>query len=194
MDDTGVAHSFNHYKEEINCFHKEFYLDDGILKSKPIFGPRLRSANEEEKYRLELLMSTKDTNRLLLHNHIDPITPEIKEYLLGAGENIFIYRKNKMSQLASYAIAYVTGSFFQFKNNNRNICVDSIPESAVIDLIRRIKIWENANKESGTVIAYEDIDFYDKEGFLCKQVKDYTKFLTPDALQHLRDIHDRYFV
>jgi hypothetical protein len=109
------------------------------------------------------------------------------------GRNIYIYRKDKLAQLASYAIAIETNEFVRFKKvneeNSNLITITNVDRLKM--LIERIKIWDNIKKEE--TIAYEDIQFYNKLGMPMKQNCNYKTRLTAQSILILEDLLEKYY-
>lgn len=147
-------------------FYFEFFLDENnLLKKRKIFSERIRSSDEEEDYCFELIKKVNRSQILILHNHIDPIRNNIRDFLISkADRNIWIYRKNKVEQLASYAIAMSTKKFAIFRDNAiTDEFIQDCDQKHLENLIRRIKIWDMFYKEE--TVAFEDINFYNQKGF-----------------------------
>ena len=170
--------------------YDEYYLDDnGVLDTTPMFQERSRTVEEEHEYRKQLLYNMSPDSRVVFHNHVDPIDPDVLKYLTSiADKNIYIYRKDKLAQLASYAIAFISKRFAQHTRTQLQYeSIDELPVDVIKQLLKRIAVWESIEK-NGEVIAYEDINFYEESGMLYKQVKDYTKILSPNAINQLSQL------
>ena len=163
----GQDGSIRNYHEFVpNGFYKEYYLDDqSYLTRRTVFAPRVRDIESEEKYCVDLLNRVNKNQILVMHNHIDPINSDIRDYLIkNADKNIWIYRKDKRQQLASYAVALSTKKFAAFnKAAVSHELVADIDPGPLYNLIRRIKVWDTIPKTD--TIAFEDVSFYDYEGF-----------------------------
>jgi len=169
----------NHHRYSPGVYYRDYYLEDGFLKIKKIFSPRVRSIEEQELYAVGLLPAVSNKQILIMHNHVDPINPAVRSMLMSIGKNIYIYRKNLRQQLASYAIAYSTKQFANFNNRQPSTSlVEDIDSNVLHNLIRRIQIWDTLEKDNNQVIAYEDIDFIEIPNFPLKQNKDHNSRLS----------------
>lgn len=182
---------FNYHTYIDKSYYHEYVLLDGKLSTKHINAPRTRSVNEEFEYRVDLIKLIKDNDNLILHNHVAPIDESIRQYLSSTYPNIYIYRRDRRAQCASYCIAYTTKIFANFRTPHQYDIIDEVPEIQLRQLVERIKRWDEIPKD-GDIIAYEDIEFVDTQGFPRKQVSDYTKVLSQDALARVDKILEEY--
>lgn len=156
----------NYHSPMPNGFYKEYYINDqGELSKRKVMGTRTRTIDQEEEYCFELVKQVSATQQLILHNHIDPINPTIRDWLINRShKNIWIYRKNKRLQLASYAIALSTKKFVAF--NQAAISDEIVADCDLVplrNLIRRIQVWDSFPKTD--TIAFENIDFFNSPGY-----------------------------
>ena len=161
---SGSIQNYHDYID--NGFYKEFYLDNlGHISIRKVYDKRTRTIEQEEQYCFDLVKSRNNDQIVIMHNHVLPIREDIRQYLLDkADRNIWIYRKDRRAQLASYAVAISTRKFAQL--------VPALPEDSIVtdcnedvltNLIKRIAVWD---KLSGPEqIAFEDIEFYNRPGF-----------------------------
>lgn len=166
LHDT-VSDSFlNHHRFVDGSFYHDYYLDDqGFIQKRRIYAERSRSPAEETEYLKTLIHNRNPQQVLILHNHIEPIDTGVRQYLLHeAKENIWIHRRNKTQQLASYAVAMITGRFVSFGLNPCQLPLDrDCNPMALINLMQRIRVWDSHVKSQ--VVAFEDIDFYHAPDF-----------------------------
>jgi len=173
-------------------YYKHYFIYNGQIRNKLIFNERTKSLEEEEEYRSSLLANLNTTVNYILHNHVDPISPEVYNYLTNNGKNIYIYRKDKLAQLASYAIAYQTKEFSRFNEiKESNDKIEITDEFPLINLIKRIKIWEELEKQD--TIAYEDINFVNLKGMPIKQNKNFRERLTTKSLNIIENLLKEYY-
>lgn len=152
-------------KFEPYCFYEEYYLDPLAKKilSKNIFAPRWRSSVQEEEYRIKLLDSHNLKKfPILIHQHVSPMSVNSYSYLRSkADRNIFLYRKNFVDQLSSYALAMHTSIFR--KQGPQHIIPVLQNVSVDMQLLRglsdRIKQFYNHDKTGCEVLYYENLDF-----------------------------------
>jgi hypothetical protein len=177
----------NHHQYSPGMYYREYYLEDGFLKIKKIFSSRSRSIEEQELYVIDLLQAVNDKQILIMHNHVDPINPAVRSMLMNMGKNIYIHRRDKRQQLASYAIAYSTKQFSNFTNRQTSTSlVEDIDPNVLDNLMKRIQLWDILEKGNNQVIAYEDIDFIEIPNFPFKQNKDHSSRLS-DKMQAVID-------
>lgn len=190
----GEDGSIRNYHEFVpNGFYKEYYLDDqNFLTRRTVCAPRVRDIESEEKYCVDLLNRVNKNQILVMHNHIDPINSDIRDYLIkNADKNIWIYRKDKRQQLASYAVALSTKKFAAFTKAAVSYeLVADTDRSSLDNLIRRIKVWNNLPKTD--TIAFEDVSFYDYEGFPVDQNIDPWARLSDKMKSIINDIVEKY--
>lgn len=158
---NGTTQNIHEYQH--GCYYEEYLLtEDGAIDKTHIYGHRVRGIAEEQAYRLDLL-SKCDSEKfpLVLHNHIMPLGDGIYDKLYNlADRNVYIHRRNLKEQLASYAVAYHTKVFAQFKPSDLSHVQDITVKAHVLEfLLDRIQHWDKLDKGNNEVIAYEDIDF-----------------------------------
>jgi len=183
--------NYHHY--EPGFFYTDYFINSGEIQSRKIFAQRTRSVEEEEQYLISLFNSI-DVNRVsIMHNHVAPMNMDIRDRLLNYpnSKNIFIHRRDKRAQLASYAIAMATRQFAIF---NKSLLSDSvvpdIDPTSLYNLIDRIKVWDSLEKQN--IIAYEDINFTDINGAPLKQTRDYKLRLSENMLSIIDTIVSEY--
>lgn len=190
---TGKIENLHHYVP--NSFYKEYFIKEGKLLSKNLYEKRIRSIPEEEYYLHSLLREIDFRSfNYVLHNHVAPMNNQIRDTLMELGKNIFIYRKDKLAQLASYAIANETREYVSFSKPNykESIKISVSNFSPIKDLVKRIKIWDSLQKEN--IIAYEDINFVNSPGMPVKQNEDYRNRLDERSLKKLEKIlNEEYY-
>lgn len=180
----------NHHRYVPGTYYEEYTVQDGILTVSSLVDKiRQRAPNEEMQYRSRLIQDLSNKNKLVFHNHVHPIDQDIMEKLISIAEkNIWIYRKDKRAQLASYAWAFTTGVFADFsgveKKHRGEKLVDTLPTQQLKNLVDRIKIWEKIDKP-GNIVAYEDINFFNGPGLPVKQLQDYKLVFTGRALNEI---------
>lgn len=184
----------NHHQYTDGSFYKEYYLQENRLLTRRMYGKRQRTVEEEEQYLSSLftkLGADTDVN-YIVHNHVEPMSKHIRDFLMTIGQNVFIYRKDKFAQLASYAIAYETKEFARFNKSNivrNNIEMQDL--QPLIDLINRIKVWDSIDKKYS--IAYEDIKFYETPGMPLKQNGDHSKILSEKTVLDIKQLLQTYY-
>jgi hypothetical protein len=182
---------------EDNAYYLEYFIDNGSINFKKVFEPRTRTVDIEEQHRFDLLKKYSSKNKTILHNHIDPINPEIRQYLMDMStKNYYLYRKDKRAQLGSYVIAYSTKQFGQMIKGEFTDRVDDIDPKVLENLVDRIKtldtILENLKDFNAEIIAYEDIEFFETDGFPRKQNKDYRVRLSQKMLDLIERLVTEY--
>lgn len=189
----------NYHQYQPDLYYEEYEVNDGILRTVRRMEPRTRTVPEELEYRKSLLKHLSADNRLIMHNHVAPIDEQVRQYLTdNCDANIYIYRKDRRAQLASYLIAYTTKTFAQF---TKPVDQPSITYSdlngvnnwtqAINGLADRIKKWDRLDK-IGKIVAYEDILFQEVKGLPHKQVLDYTKVLDGKILEYIDTLMVEY--
>ena len=156
----------NFHKPVVNGFYVDYYFDtNNFICKRKVYGVRERDIPQEEEYLFSLIKNRNANQTLIMHNHISPMNTNIRSYLIEQGkQNIWIFRKNKRQQLASYAIALATRQFSNFISLTSDS--EQVPDCDIgllENLIERIKLWDSFPKTD--VIAFEDIKFYNKSGF-----------------------------
>jgi hypothetical protein len=164
-----------------------------VLDKKKIHSNRERTIDEEEEYRLSLIVNSSEDAKYVLHNHVEPINPDIKKYLLEvADNNFYIHRKDRRAQLGSYAIAIATKQFAKFNMTpEADSIIDKTPLESLSGLLNRIKVWDQMEKNDN-IIAYEDINFHSLKGWPQKQTVDYRTRLSSDILNWIDCQVDEY--
>lgn len=152
-------------KFEPYCFYTEYYLDALSKKilQKNVHEKRWRSQKNEEEYRIKLLETTNlKKYPVLIHQHVSPMSISSYSYLRSkADRNIFLYRRNTIDQLSSYALAMHTSIFRkQSPNHPVPILKDvSVDRQILNSLANRIKDFYKHDKTGCEIVYYEDIDF-----------------------------------
>lgn len=150
------------YSYEKGCAYKHYFYDElrQSIQSKIIVEERKRNRNQEENYRLGLLdKHNSNKNPIIFYSHVMPMSEQAYKKLFDiADQNIFLYRKNIVAQLSSYALSYGTT---QWKpNSSKNVYQNIKIENNILDnLYNRIIYWHTLDKENCKIIAYEDLDF-----------------------------------
>jgi hypothetical protein len=161
------------YQYENGCWYENYGLiaNRKIQKLPPIHSKRIRNLIEEEKYRKSLIKKHNFSDYpIIMHNHVLPMNKEIYEFLHEkATKNIFIYRENFIDQLSSYAIAYQTNNFVEYKKKENNISNIHINYDILKNLTDRIIYWHKLDKTNCEIIKYEDIDFSNSNNLPIKQ-------------------------
>lgn len=190
--EDGVIKNFHHPVE--GGFYKEFYLDEheNIVK-RNVHGIRTRTPDQEEEYCVDILRRGNRQQNLVLHNHIDPINIGIRDWLIEiADRNIWIYRRDRRRQLASYAVALSTKKFAAFKPQvEDNSVVEDCDIGPLQNLIRRIGVWDSFDSKS-EIVAFEDINFYNQEGFPWDQNTDPWSRLSPTLQEYINNLVTEY--
>lgn len=173
IEADGSILNYNHPVD--GGFYIEYFLEDGKLNKRLVYDVRVRDPIEEEKYIFDLIKSASTNQKIILHNHIEPINEQIREWLIDqSGANYWIYRKDRQRQLASYTIALETRNFATFKKTDTKAYASVIHKDALIGLIDRIKIFDKlcGIGLNSKVVAFEDIKFYNSEGLPYDQNED----------------------
>lgn len=193
----GVYHMFtedrflNSYNYSVGYYYHEYFMDNGTIGSNKVFAPRERSVAEEEIYRIQLINQIDPANTLILHNHVAPINEKIRQQLIdSAYKNIYIYRKDKRAQLASYAIAYASKQWVQLVDYEDTGIITELDITSLKNLISRIKFWDQLTKQDS--IAYEEIKFFDQPNWPKKQNKDYKLRLSDDIIKIIDQLVTEY--
>lgn len=182
VDKNGLITNHHEYLE--GSFYKNYLFKNGRILTEKRFEPRTRNIEEEEHYIISLLEKLDFNLTYIIHNHVSPMSVDVLNKLMAIGKNIFIYRKDKVAQLASYAIAYKNKEFVRYSNTEKFREKITITDYEPLrNLIQRIKVWDALPKE--TIVAYEDIDFYQTAGMPIKQVKDYRDVLTEESIEQI---------
>jgi len=194
-NNDGLMFALNNYEE--NAYYLEYFIDSGSINFKKVFEPRTRTPDEEENHRFALLRQYSSDKKTIMHNHVDPINPEIRQYLMDIAEkNYYLYRKDKHAQLGSYVIAYSTKQFGQLVKGEFTDKVADIDPTVLCNLVNRIKTFDNIVKSINTsnieVLAYEDIDFFERDGFPRKQNRDYRIRLSQEMLELVEKLASEY--
>ncbi len=150
------------YRYEKGCAYKYYFYDKlkQTIQSKIVSKERNLNKAQEEEYRLDLLdKHNPNKNPIIFYNHVMPMSENSYKKLYDiADKNIFLYRKNIVAQLSSYALSYGTS---QWKPNPNKIVYENIQvENNILDnLYDRIIYWHTLKKENCEIVAYEDLDF-----------------------------------
>lgn len=189
--EDGTIRNF-HYPVE-GGFYKEYYLNERRrLCRHTVTGERVRTPDQEEEHYLDLLQRYDDQQNLILHNHIDPINNSIRDWLISEGDrNVWMYRRDRRQQLASYAVAFSTKKFAAFMPQKEdNSIVEDCNREPLQNLIRRIGVWDSFEKDE--MIAFEDVIFYNQEGFPWDQNSDPWKRLSPTMQEYIDNLVTEY--
>ena len=183
----------NHTEYVSGSFYHEYFVDDGKLSQRKIYGKRLKSIKEEEEYRLGLInLLDFNTQNIVMHNHVAPIDQNVYTKLKEtANKNVYTYRKDKRAQLGSYAIAFSTKQFILFKEEYKHKSkVADIDRVHLENLIKRIKIYDSLEKTDE--IAYEDMEFKSSQYYPIKQVNNYIELLSDNMLNIIDQLASEY--
>lgn len=157
------------YQYEYGARYDEFYIEPlgKKIQSKLIFDKRWRTVQQEEDYRIGLLEKHNFKKYpILLHQHVSPMTVKAYSYLRTKAErNIFLYRRNFIDQMSSYALAMHT-SIFRKRGPNHVIPVlqdVTVDRQLLRNLSDRIKEFYLYDKTGCEVVYYEDINFSEKK-------------------------------
>jgi hypothetical protein len=191
----GLMFSLDNYEE--NAYYLEYFIDNGIINFKKVFEQRTRTADNEEQHRFTLLKQYSSDKKTIMHNHVDPINTEIRQYLMDIAEkNYYLYRKDKHAQLGSYVIAYSTKQFGQLVKGKFTSKVSDIDPLILYNLVNRIKTFDHIikdlNNSNSEVVSYEDIDFFERDGFPRKQNTDYRIRLSQKMLKLVEKLAYEY--
>lgn len=154
-----------HYQS--GAFFQDFYFDgQGILRSRLNYCQRVRTPGQEAEHNLKLLKKVKSDQIVIVNNHV-PIEKNYFDRMLTlASRNIWIDRKNKKDQLASWAISMHSGTFTYFDRSHVfSDQVDIFDKKLLVDLVKRIKVWEKCDKTGHEVLSFEDLELYSGPGF-----------------------------
>jgi len=186
------------YDYHESFFYYDYYHDqDCYIKIKRNYSPWNRSLDEEREYRFNLLKNRNTNQNLVLNNHVGTMCETIQEYLtLIAEKNIYLYRKNILNQLYSFAIAKMYNNFISFnKDQIRTEKIKKSNKEEIIRLIGMIKKWQNLKKsQNSQLISYEELDFSLIHGFPIKQNSDYTLRLSSDEMKEIDDLYNFYYL
>lgn len=139
---------------------------DGIVKEHQLYSNRVVDIDKETERRLGIIKERDRSQTLIMQNHIDSTSSNVVEYCIANGRNIWIYRKDRRAQLASFAIAIATKKFTSYGGRNQHVIdlTDTI-DRHLTRLIERIAIWDRYDKSGGELVAFEDIKFFERDGF-----------------------------
>lgn len=158
--DPDLLMSFEPY-----AFYVEYYLDPLAKKilTKNIYDSRWRNLQQEEDYRIKLLdLQNIKKFPVLIHQHVSPMSIKSYSYLRSkADRNIFLYRRNFIDQVSSYALAMHT-SIFRKQGPQQKVPVlknVTVDRQLLKNLSNRIKEFYTHDKTGCETIYYEDIDF-----------------------------------
>ncbi len=154
---------YNHQEYQNGRFYKKLVLKDGLVVTEKIYEKKSQSMEEEFLYKRELIQKAECD--LIVHNHVAPLSDEIFNFLLDIGhKNYMLCRKDIKQQLASYAIAYHTKKFVDFKTPKESLNFETsiVQTQPLKDLLGRIKKQRQIMEQfpnTFEVINYEDIQF-----------------------------------
>jgi len=193
-----IYHMMLSYSKRINLYsysteswYDDYSIIDGKISIQKKFEKRVRSVEEEEEYRIHLFNQIDTNFNYILHNHVSPINEKISKLLTEVAEkNIYIYRKDKRAQLASYAIAFSTKQFVQYSYREELGIVSDIDIMPLENLVKRIKVWDSLIKDN--IVAYEDIDFFDNQYWPKKQNKDWRQRLSSNMINIIENLVAEY--
>ncbi len=154
---------FNHQEYQSGRFYKNLILKDGIVVTEKIYEKKSQTMEEEFQHKRDLILKAECD--LIIHNHVAPLAEDIFSFLLKIGQkNYMLCRKDIKQQLASYAIAYHTKKFVDFKQPEKSLNFETsiIQIQPLIDLLGRIKIQKqilDQFPDPFEVVYYEDIEF-----------------------------------
>ena len=158
-NDTDYIANFETY-----AYFTEFYMNPLVnrINKKNITSRRWRTLNQEIDYRIDLL--EKHDNKkypLLVSQHISPIDLKAYTYLRSvATKNIFLYRRNFIDQLSSYALASHTKIFRKAKDHQIPVLTNVFVERQILKgMAEKIKEFWKHDMTGGELVAYEDINF-----------------------------------
>ena len=183
----------NHREYVPGSFYSEYFVDSGKLSYRKIYGERRRTIDKEENYRLKLFdLIDINSQNLVMHNHVAPINKEVYNRLIGmTSKNVYVYRKDKRAQLASYAVAFSSKQFVLFKSEYKHkSMVSDIDKIHLENLINRIKIYDGLEKSDE--IAYEDMEFKPSPNYPIKQVNNYKELLSDNMINRVNDLVVKY--
>lgn len=151
-----------------DAFYYDYFLDESQnLRITKVFQERTLPYQEQIQLNFEKFKIAVKHQTIVLDHHVGYEDNNITKYLIDhAQENIWIHRKNKRNQLASFVVALSTGRFTVYDKNH--ILTDAVPDIEVKyleSLLRKIKIWDSLNKGSDRIVAFEELNFYDSPGF-----------------------------
>lgn len=178
-------------------YYANYVVENGTIVGKPVYEKRIRSVDEEEQYRIDLFNHCDHNKTMIVHNHVWPMNIKIRDKLIELGDkNYYLYRKDKRAQLGSYVIAFSTKQFVQYTNEAQTGIVVDINPELLKDMMYRIQVWDNLAKNvsdnKSEIIAYEDIEFIDKEKFPKKQNIDYRTRLSKNMLNLIDQLISEY--
>jgi len=177
-----------HAQWDAGRVHDEYNVVDGILTKTRNDCPRTRDANQEHDHRVRCVLDMSEHNNIVFHNHVSPLDERIREHLTRiAHTNVYLYRRDRRAQCASYAVAYSTKVFTQYLETLQPELIDTVHIPSLRNLITRIKFWDSCTKY-GPTLAYEDIDFVHGENLPVKQLRDYTAVLSARALSTIDEL------
>lgn len=184
-------HNIHNY--EVGAFYKGYEIENGKLVITHLHEPRKRTVEQEESYLIDIFNRVDGSQTLIMHNHVEPINHSIRDRLTKlADENIYIYRKDKRHQLASYAIAYSSKQFVAF--NPSAITTNTVADidiNILQNLLSRIVAWDRLEK-NGRIIAYEELSFEDDERMPLKQNHDHYSRLSNKMIDAIETLVSHY--
>lgn len=181
-------------------FYEELCLDDNNnIYVKRVYAECSVDIAQEDQHRYDVFQQRNHTQHIITQNHIYPIDRRHRDYLLThSTNNYWLYRKDKRAQLASYAVALSTKRFTSYKKmdiSNQQIskCDYADMKEYLARLMYRVRLWDRFDKpNNSTIIAFEDIQFYEQEGLPYNQHSNGWNRLS-DGIKHLiNELVDRY--
>ena len=172
---------FNHQEYQSGRFYKKLVLKDSLVVTEKVYEKKSQTMDEEFQYKRDLILRAECD--LIIHNHVAPLSEDIFSFLFEIGQkNYMLCRKDIKQQLASYAIAYYTKKFVDFKQPEKSLNFETsiIQTQPLKDLLSRIKRQKQIMDqfpEAFEVVYYEDIEFTDYLESPKKQNKDAWKSL-----------------
>lgn len=175
------------------AFWQEFYLEHGILCSRLNHFQRTRTPKEEADYNLELFLKIRPDQLVILNSHVPIETVYFNPMVEMASRNIWIDRKNKRDQLASYAISMSCGTFTYFDRSHVfRDSVETCDRKLLVDIMDRIRYWDDFSKTGHEVVSFEDLQFYNGPGFPVDGNENSWARLGSTIKQDILDLIDEY--
>lgn len=190
IDQNGIVRNSEYYKP--GCHFTEYYLDNGLIKTKIVHGPRTLSDRNELEYLLDIVERfDSSSNTYIFHHHVTMPLEIIERLKRKADRNIYLHRKNKREQLASFAIAVASKQWIATdKSHVVNDQVSDIPIKLLKEFIKLIEKWDSLEKEE--IIAYEDLEFVEKPGLPYKQNYDHSSRLSDFMISEIDKLVTEY--
>ena len=154
------------YEYRTNAFYNEYYLDENqYLRKRKIYNRRTRSPIEEELRYLDIFRNVNSDQLVIINHHVPLHRDYMPEMMALASRNIWIDRKNKKQQLASWVVSWSCKTFTYYDTVSvYNGEVHDCDRSVLEKLLHRIQWWDNYSNKSET-ISFEDLPFSNKPGF-----------------------------